>query len=165
MVPTGVQDQARAIATLLPALMRQLMAGEDDPAVELPLAQLRVCNVLYQGPRSMSTLSRELGVSLSAMTQIADRLERVRLVRRVAAGKDRRIRRLQLTRRGEQMMRVREDARIERVAAVLEHLPADARGDVLAALQVLLRASVAARGRDGAPKAHNFPLPTAKVLR
>ena len=45
-------------------------------AAELPLAQLRVCGVLCDGPRPMSAVSRELGVSLSAMTQIADRLER-----------------------------------------------------------------------------------------
>ena len=49
----------------------------------------------------MSALSREFGVSLSAMTRIADRLERARLVKRVAEGGDRRIRHLQLTPRGE----------------------------------------------------------------
>ena len=46
----------------------------------------------------MSSLGRELGVSLSAITQIADRLERAGLVTRVAKGGDRRVRRLELTR-------------------------------------------------------------------
>ena len=86
----------------------------------MPLAQLRVCGILYDGPRPMSALSRELGVSLSAMTQIADRLERARLVNRVAEGADRRIRCLQLTERGQKLMRSREDARNRRVLAVLE---------------------------------------------
>ena len=57
-------------------MMRQLFSADDHLAAELPLAQLRVCGMLYDGPHPMSVLSRELGVSLSAMTQIADRLER-----------------------------------------------------------------------------------------
>jgi len=61
-------------------------AGLNDPAVELPLAQLKVCSLLYGGPLSMSAWA-ELGVSLSAMTQIADRLERARLVKRVNQGR------------------------------------------------------------------------------
>ena len=104
----AVAEQAETIATLLPALMRQLTAGDDDPAAELPLAQLRVCSVLCGGPRPMSALGRELGVSLSAMTQIADRLERARLVKRVAKGGDRRVRCLQLTDGGEKIMRLRQ---------------------------------------------------------
>ena len=59
-------EQVQTVVTLLFELLRQLAAGADeDPSVELPLAQLRVCRVLYQGPRPMSPLSRELGVSLS----------------------------------------------------------------------------------------------------
>jgi len=69
-------EQARAITACLPAVMRQLFTFEDDPIEELPLAQLRICSLLYGEPRSMSALSRELGVSLSAITQVADRLER-----------------------------------------------------------------------------------------
>ena len=95
--PIEVQ-QAKAIASLMPALMRMLSSFDDDPAAELPLAQLRVCTILSDGPRSMSALSREFGVSLSAMTRIADRLERAGLVTRVARDDDRRVRRLQLTR-------------------------------------------------------------------
>ena len=62
----------------------------------------------------MSALSRELGVSLSALTQIADRLERARLVKRTAAEDDRRVRCLQLTARGEKMMRSCREARVAR---------------------------------------------------
>ena len=77
-------EEANKIASLLPALMRQLFTLDDDLAVDLPLAQLRVCASLQDGPLPMSALSRELGVTLSAMTQIADRLERANLVSRVA---------------------------------------------------------------------------------
>jgi DNA-binding MarR family transcriptional regulator len=71
------------------------------------------------------------------LTQIADRLERARLVKRVAEGSDRRIRCLQLTERGGKMMRRREDARIQNVLAVLERLTPEARSEVLASLETL----------------------------
>ena len=137
--------QATAIAALLPALMRQLFAGDDDLAAELPLAQLRVCGVLHEGPRSMSALSRELHVSLSAMTQLANRLERAGLVSRVAEGNDRRVRQLQLTPRGAKLMQLREDTRCQRISAVLRRLAPEARKKVLTALGMLRDASITAR--------------------
>lgn len=134
-------EQAKAIAGLLPAIMRQLFTLEDDLAAELPLGQLRVCAILRDGPHPMSVLSRELGVSLSAMTQIADRLERAKLVSRVAEGGDRRIRCLQLTPKGEKMMNRREDSRVRRVLAVLNNLSSDARKEIVAALDTLMNTS------------------------
>ena len=46
-----ISEQAEDVATLLRSLLRGLSVGLDDPAVDLPLAQLRVCTVLYGGPR------------------------------------------------------------------------------------------------------------------
>jgi len=138
-------EEAKEIASLLPVLMRQLFTLEDDLAVDLPLAQLRVCAILLNGPLPMSSLSRELGVSLSAMTQIADRLERAKLVSRVAEQSDRRIRSLQLTPQGEKIMHRRENSRIRSVSAVLNHLSPTARKEILAALETLLKASMAAK--------------------
>ena len=146
MDETIALDEAKAMASLLPALIRQLFAVDDDLAAELPLAQLRVCSILYDGPQRMSALGRELGVSLSAMTQIADRLERARLVKRVTEGSDRRIRCLQLTERGEKIMRQREAARIQRVSAMLEHLSPQARKGALDTLKMLLKACVTSNG-------------------
>jgi len=140
--------QAKKAASLLVALTRQLVAVDRDPAGALPLAQLRVCGILHSGPRPMSALGRELGVSLSAMTQIADRLERARLVKRVAEGTDRRIRCLQLTPRGQRIMRLREEARVRRVWAALEHLSPLVRSEVVGALETLLGAGEATRGQD-----------------
>jgi DNA-binding MarR family transcriptional regulator len=142
-------EQAENVAALLRSLLRELTAGLDDPVVDLPLAQLRVCTVLHGGPQPMSSLGRELGVSLSAITQIADRLERAELVTRVARGRDRRVRRLELTARGEKMMRLHEQVRIQRMSAALEHLSPKQRQDVAAALQTLIHASAAANGHDG----------------
>jgi DNA-binding MarR family transcriptional regulator len=130
----------------MPALMRKLFVFEGDPTAEFPLSQLRVCSILLAGPRKMSDLSRELGVSLSAMTQIADRLERARLVARVAAGDDRRIKHLCLTEHGKRVLGQRENVRVRRVVAVLERLSPEARGDVLTGLEALLDACGTVQG-------------------
>lgn len=150
MNDTITAEQARAITRLLPALMRRLFTFDDDPVDQLPLAQLRVCAILLGGPRPMSAISRELGVSLSATTQIADRLERARLVRRITAGSDRRVRQLQLTSSGEKIMRRHEEARVQRVRGVLEHLAPKERAEILAALETLLHASGAKKSHDTA---------------
>lgn len=144
---TASSQQARGIVSLLPTLMRMLSTFDNDPAAELPLAQLRVCSILGDGPHSMSALSREFGVSLSAMTRIADRLERARLVKRVMEGNDRRIRHLQLTPRGKRIMQQRDEARVRSVAAVLEHLSPKERKEVRSALATLMTACTAVNGR------------------
>ena len=131
--------EGEIVAGMLLSVAHQLFANH-DAAEELPLAQLRVCAVLYQGAKSMSAVSRELGVSHSAVTQISDRLEQADLVTRVAEDNDRRVRCLRLTDRGKEIMRLRETARIERVSAVLEHLSPQAKQDLRNALKTLLKA-------------------------
>ncbi len=135
----GTQDHPRQLSSLLVALARGMFGG-DDHIAELPLRQLRVCSILYGGVKTMSELSRQLGVSLSAMTQIADRLERSHLVKRSFEGTDRRVRCLQLTARGQRIMRLREDARTHRVSQVLRRLSAGEQASVIGALEILLRA-------------------------
>ena len=135
----ATNDQSRRFSSLFVSLARDLFGG-DDQVAELPLRQLRVCAILHGGPLSMSALSRELGVSLSAMTQIADRLERARMVRRSFEGTDRRVRCLQLTARGQRIMRLREDARTQRASQILRHLSAKEQAEVVKALEVLLHA-------------------------
>jgi DNA-binding MarR family transcriptional regulator len=157
-------EQARTVAALLRSLLRELTAGVDDPAVELPLAQLRVCNMLSGGPRAMSALGRELGVSLSAITQIADRLERARLVKRVSQGNDRRVRCLQLTDRGATMMDRHEEARVQRMSAALQNLTPKARGAVAVSLESLVRASAATRNHNGDSETGGSHSATSKVL-
>jgi DNA-binding MarR family transcriptional regulator len=158
-------EQAHTFASLLPKLLRRLTAGQDDPVMELPLAQLRVCGILCEGPRPISALSRELCVSVSAMTQIADRLERARLVKREPLEGDRRVRCLRLTNRGEKMMRQHDEARAARMAKMLEHLTPQERRAAADALQSMIRAAAAAAGGqngNGAP--HNLDFPSSRIL-
>src|SRR5439155_10493628 len=135
--------QAAKLESLLPKLMRRLFTLDPNhPANELPLAQLRVCTILQFGPRTVSAIGEELGISVSAATQIADRLERSRLVERVAEPDDRRMKKVQLTAHGADVMRSRRETRVQGAAAVLEQMPPAARAEVLQALHVLLDASL-----------------------
>jgi DNA-binding MarR family transcriptional regulator len=105
---------------------------------------------LYSHSGSMSEISRELGMSLSAMTQIADRLERAGLVERVFPGADRRVRNLQLTERGREFMRHHEEAQLHRMASVLERLSGQQVSDILESVNVLVQASQL-RQKDASP--------------
>lgn len=122
--------------------MQQLAMGEEDEAIrELPLAQLRLCGVLSSGPFTMSAISRALGTTLSAVTQLADRLERAGLVQRVLRDDDRRVRCLRLTKRGQRLMQLHADNRRRRMSKVLERLAPSEIRTVNAALQILVRAA------------------------
>jgi DNA-binding MarR family transcriptional regulator len=122
------------------ALARRVLV-DDNPAAELPLRQFRICMALFDEPRSMTQLSRELGVSQSAITQIADRLQSSGMVTRLPDGGDRRVRSLQLTPRARKMLRLRQERRVERVMDILEGMSAAARVDVLASMTALREAA------------------------
>lgn len=139
--------QAETIATTLSRLMRALGTPE-DPACDLPLAQLRLCHVLRESPRTMTSLSKELGTSQSAITQTADRLERAGIIERLSEDDDRRLRHLRLTAHGAAMLEARRTARTRRIAEALAALPNDQRAGICEALGALLQASIATRA-DG----------------
>ncbi len=141
--------QADAIASMLPMLMRRFtQLSEADPAMHLPMAQMRLCSTLREGSRSMSCLARELGISLSAVTQMADRLERSGMVERVPEADDRRMKSLRLTEHGREVIRARREKRVARIAGALGHLSPDSRQQVLDALRVLLEVAPDAVGDD-----------------
>ncbi len=138
-------EQAELISSMLPRIMRRLFLFDaDDPSLELPVAQLRVCGILRNGPHTMSALSKEFGISLSAITQIADRLERADLVERVAETDDRRIKRLQLTAHGAQMMHRRKEKIMQSLMKPLEQLSPESMDIVINALHILLEAGISA---------------------
>lgn len=140
-------DQAAELETLFPHLARRLFAvNPDDPALELPITQLRVCSILQSGPATMTVLGDELAISLSAVTQIADRLERAGMVERIADAEDRRMKKLVLTPHGVSVMRARWERRVRHCSGALQGLPQARRAEVLSALRDLLTASSSLRG-------------------
>lgn len=140
----SVQDQAAELECLLPRLMRKLFSLEPDhPVYDMPVAQLRICTILQSGPRTMSALSEEAGISVSAITQMGDRMERSGMVERNAGQDDRRIRELRLTAYGAEVMRSRRAYRVERMAAALERLSPAVRVTILESIRSLMKAGEA----------------------
>jgi len=139
-VESNIRENAKRLRTALFAIGRNLLSV-DDSTLDLPFRQFRVCVALHGRTASMSAIGRELGLSLSSMTQIADRLERVGLVERVSEGTDRRVRYLKLTEKGERLMQSHADAQLRRISSCLKDLPNEQTEEVLASLAVLIRAS------------------------
>ncbi len=139
MKEDDIVNQAAEMERMWPQIARRFFTlAPDDPAAELPVAQLRVCTILQGGSTSMTAIADELGISMSAVTQIADRLERHGLVERHAETDDRRTKTLALTDHGSQVMQTRWTRRVERITCVLRGLPAERRQDVMLVLRDLL---------------------------
>lgn len=139
-----LREQSEAIVSMLSGLARRLFTLEaDDPGMELPVAQMRVCTVLIDGPKTMGAISRELGISHSAITQIADRLERAAMVERVPESEDRRCKSLRLTAFGVEKMRSRRERRVLRMQRAMDKLPPEDRAAVVSALRTLFDAGLA----------------------
>src|SRR4051812_39996052 len=133
-------SQTDAVHSALRTVVRNLLSVHDS-MMDLPLRQLKVCLTLYRHSRSMSEIGRELNLSPSAVTQISDRLERRGLIERVFQDEDRRVRKLRLTRKGQQLIRRREQQQLVRIETALHGLTEDEIGRVLAGLDILTKVS------------------------
>jgi DNA-binding MarR family transcriptional regulator len=140
----SLDKQATELESMLPTVMRRLFTlNPDHPVAEMPVAQLRVCTILQHGAKTLSAVSDELGVSVSATTQIADRMERAGLVERTMGVDDRRTRYLTLSTHGLEIMRQRRETRIRRVREALEQMPPEHRNALHNYVRELLDAVIA----------------------
>ena len=118
------------VERLLSDIIRGLYARDAQVTglLELPVAQLRLLNVLGRGPQertpTMGELADALGVALSTTTQLVERVEKRGLVRREHSDPDdRRVVRLALTDAGRLLMGERRRLRRRRLRAAMEQLP------------------------------------------
>jgi DNA-binding MarR family transcriptional regulator len=130
--------RAKEVHAALLGFGRKLLTV-DDPTLDLPVRQLKVCLALLKRSSSMSEVSREIGLSPSAVTQVADRLVRRGLVERAFQDEDRRVRKLKLTTKGLHLMRSHEGKQLRRIAAALGRLSESEVDQMLAGLEVLTR--------------------------
>ena len=142
-------DASRHLVDLLTSLLsttfRQILWKQ---ALELDLnySQAQVLfHVAKNGGALMSDVARSFGITLPAVTQVADRLESKGFVRRGGDPRDRRHVHLLLTPEGAELARKLERLQVAGLARVLKRLsPAD-RKDVIRGLERLLSA---ARGEE-----------------
>lgn len=136
-----LEERAERLEALWPVIARMLFRpADDDPLSELPVAQLRVIRVLALGSRTLSELAGELNLSMSAATQIANRLEEAGLVEKVGDSHDRRIRHLSLSERGTALMDARRQGRVDRVKQVFGRIPEARQIAILTEFDILLEA-------------------------
>ncbi|HWD41674.1 MAG TPA: MarR family transcriptional regulator [Fimbriimonas sp.] len=134
-------DRAARIECLLPRLMRLIYRStEDTMLVQLPLAQIRIVRLLYAGSRTVTSLGEELGLTASAVTQMANRLQDAGLVARVEDSEDRRVKHLALTEKAQELMKARQDRRVGRMNAVLDHISKERQVAIVEALEDMLQA-------------------------
>ena len=89
------------------------------------------------GPRRLTSLAAQEGVTQPAMTQLITRLEDAGLVDRAADPADGRVVQVRITADGKAMLARRRAVRAERVAGLLDRLSPDERAALAAALPAM----------------------------
>jgi len=141
----SAHERAVKLEGLLPRVLRTLFkpVGE-DPLVELPVGQMRMMRLLGSKSWTPSSLGEELGLSVSAVTQMANRLESIGLLARIEDPSDRRVKHLTLTPLGLQLMRRRQDRRVRLLESALVHMGDNRQEEFIRILEELLDASAKA---------------------
>jgi DNA-binding MarR family transcriptional regulator len=153
------------LEVVLPSIMRRLMGSEDmdTTLAQLPLAQLRLLQALYQDQgapsppegNTMGRLSERLHVRQNALTQAADRLVHNGLAERCSDPSDRRVVRLRLTETGRAWMQARRQRRRGHIARLLDCLSEADRSAFLQSVRVLEAASERLAASNEAPAGSN----------
>jgi DNA-binding MarR family transcriptional regulator len=140
---SNAANQARRLYEVFSALVRAYQFRDRDQVAchGLSVSQCYALEWLAnQGPATMGVLARRMHLDLSTMTRVVDHLVQARLAERLADPHDRRICRVQITRRGQQHVdRIRADLVAEH-KQVLAHVAPESREAVIEAVSRLLDA-------------------------
>ena len=165
------RDRAIRVEGLLPRVLRTMFKPDaNDPLVDLPVGQMRMMRLLAMKAWTPSNLGEELGLSVSAVTQMANRLDSIGFVERIEDPSDRRVKHLTLTLLGKEMMSRRQERRVHRLESVLMHVPPARQIEFIEMLEELIEASAkAAEFVDNsifmeAEVEQKLPLPPAYVM-
>lgn len=135
-------NRAMRIEAIMPVVMRALFPADHlDPLAGVPLNQLRLLRLLDGHSLTLTEATRELGTSISALTQLVDRLEESGLIERSCDAHDRRVKHLRLSPLGAERMAIRRELRATRAAEVLQHMSETDQLALMEALESLLAAS------------------------
>jgi DNA-binding MarR family transcriptional regulator len=140
-MPDSPRARAAEIESLLPRLTRLLYrTTEDSILADLPLAQMRIVRILYGGSRTVTSLGEELALTPSAVTQLVNRLEDGGWVTRAEDNEDRRVKRLELTDYAVQLMKNRQQRRVNRLEQILARLTEEQQRSLHCNLLLLMEA-------------------------
>jgi DNA-binding MarR family transcriptional regulator len=135
----SLHADAERLETLMPIVLRVLHRNDPhDALAELSVAQLRILRILSGSPHTASAVGDILGLSVSAITQIVNRLEATGFVFRSDDESDRRIKKLALTDQGREILSSRRQNRVAQAELALSRLPATARRQLIGSLELLI---------------------------
>jgi DNA-binding MarR family transcriptional regulator len=157
-----MEDREQLIERILDArrdLGRALLTGGAHPllAVHLTMRQLKVLLICaVRGSCSGQELAGHMGVGLATLTGVVDRLAARGLVSRREDPGDRRVRLVELTERGRELVDEVLEARTRHLRGLLRRLDSE---DLHAVERIMLRLSEVAReeGHAGGPAAVHGP--------
>ena len=132
-------ERAVKLEALVPRLIRSIFQHDEDSQwIELPVGQIRVMRLLYAGLSTPSDLSNQLSLSVSAITQVANRLETLGLIERSEDCEDRRVRHLRLSAKGHALMYRRHTGRVRRASIALSKLSEEKQQQIIDSLEELV---------------------------
>ncbi len=135
-------DKAKQLEALLPRLLRRMFGeAESDALSELSLAQMRILRALLESPHTAGEMVDQLGLSQSALSQLTQRLVTAGLLRKSKDEHDARIKHLELTPKGRQLMEERREARVKQAQQVLAQLEEPEQAELLRLLQKMSKAA------------------------
>ena len=130
---------ALRVLNTVPIVMRYIRAEmRSRRAKGVSVPQFRSMTFLRMNEgASLSRVAEHVGLSMPAMSRLIDGLVRRGLLVRAVSSSDRRMVTLHLTDRGQEMMKAARRWTQNRLASVLEDLPADRRSDISGAMTLL----------------------------
>ncbi|HLK13238.1 MAG TPA: MarR family transcriptional regulator [Fimbriimonadaceae bacterium] len=136
-----LRAEAEQVESLVPQAMRALYRQDPtDPLIDFSVPQLRLLRLLGTAPRTASGLGEELGLSVSAITQMANRLASLGLISRTDDTNDRRIKHVTLTPKGIQLLAERRSRRVDQAQEILARMSPEKRKQLIEVLQEVVSA-------------------------
>lgn len=148
--PGGSSREVEAVMGAADVLLRVVAhsVAEVEDIVSTP--QLRVLVLIHsRGPQNLGGVAGELGVHASNATRICDRLVVAGLLARREDPADRRYIRLELTRKGTELVNSVLEHRRQAIAGVIAKMPAGRRPALAAALEAFAAAAGGQGTSDG----------------
>ena len=136
-----MSDRARQLEAMLPKLLRRMFNGtETDEFAELSLAQVRILRAVLDSPHTAGEIVELLGYSPSALSQVTQRLVAAGLLVKSKDIHDARIKHLELSDKGRQLMESRREARVQQAELVLSRLDEEEQKELIRLLEKMSRA-------------------------
>jgi DNA-binding MarR family transcriptional regulator len=159
-VSPEAQRLLELLKTLFGSTFRQIL-WRNAAELELTYAQAQVLFYVAQHPGChMGQVAKTFNVTLSAITQIVDRLVQKQLLTRVSNPTDRRVYILELTTEGKALVQELEKLQVEVLEPVLQRLSARDRDHLIKGLEKFVEAVT-----DGLQEATGKPLHGARERR